>query len=511
MAAAIHPIDDLVEFDAFLKARCVDARTRLLDMLGDARLTLADARVHRVLIPMTGVYTPGFQALPACSWEFVELVTDQGPVGSGEWSITLPSDTRAALAALRGEPDTNLLDQSLERPLFMAWWDLVGQVLGKPLHQLLAEIFEVGFEPPTDVPLAAYSWNRFPDRDGNHEVTFETWPAFARSLADEGFKAVKVSMTAYEPEDYVELLERIRDTLPEHVELRIDAHGTWNFREARAILPRLEPLGISYVETPFNALLPASHYADGRHRPATAFQREYYFRKLEELRHHTTLPFSDHWWTPPIIQPDDAHRMDNLWEPDWELISRYDPVDIAVPDIGLGVFGLYRLLALARFMGLGVTLHSNFELGIQSSFRAALFSALGYYPERAGIYLGSSPRQCEAMDTEYNQVSDDVLADGKLAFVDGHLRLSGLPGHGRVLDPDRLAAYRWTEERARPHREHAERLYASYRLDRPRRRTPAGWPKLEASEQFDRHTYPYDVTGALALARDQDVDMELNR
>lgn len=504
------PTDDLRAFDVFLKGRCTEARARLHDLLAGRRLTLAKATVHRVLIPMVGVYTPGFQAMPACSWEFVELVTNEGVVGTGEWSIELSPEARATLLRLADEPEKNLLDDDLEVPLFMAWWDLVAQVLERPLHRLLADLFEVGFEPPNDVPLAAYSWNRFPNASGENAVTFESWPEFARSLVDEGFGTVKVSMTAYEPEDYVELLHAMREALPDHVDIRIDAHGTWNFREARAIIPRLDSLGISYFEQPFNALLPESHYPASARPAVGGFQREYYFRKLQELREHTAIPFSDHWWTPPIVQPVGASRMANAWEPDWELISHYDPVDIANPDIGLGAFGLYRLLALARFMGLGVTLHSNFELGVQSSVRAAMFSALGYYPERAGLYLGSSPRLCYAMDTEYNQVSDDVLVGGKLSFVDGQLRLSEVPGHGCRLDADRLEAFRWTEERARPHREHAERIYASYLLDRPRRRTPAGWPKRQSVETFDHHTYPYDVTSALEIERAQDVDVELN-
>ena len=202
--------------------------------------------------------------------------------------------------------------------------------------------------------------------------------------------------------------------------------------------------------------------------------------------------------------------MAHAWEPNWPVIERYDPVDISNPDIGLGVFGLWRLLQLARFMGLHVTLHSNFELGLQSTFRSAMFSALGYYPESAGLYLGTPPRLCLAMDTEYNQVRDDVLVDGKVPFVDGHFELSPRPGHGRRLDPDRLEQYRYTDEAVRAHREHALRIFENYELDRPRRRTMAGWPKGPGPERIDRLTYPYDVTSVLQLDRPQDIDVELN-
>jgi len=110
----------------------------LRDELAGHKLTLREARRHRVLVPMVGVYTPGWQALPACSWEFVELVTREGPVGTGEWSLQLDQPAIDALQRLADNPDKNLLDDDLEIPLFMAWWDLAGQVLGKPLHRLWA-------------------------------------------------------------------------------------------------------------------------------------------------------------------------------------------------------------------------------------------------------------------------------------------------------------------------------------------------------------------------------------
>jgi L-alanine-DL-glutamate epimerase-like enolase superfamily enzyme len=390
---------------------------------------------------------------------------------------------------------------------------LVGQVLGKPLHRLWAELFEVGFDPPEAVPLAAYSWQRFADVDGRDAVTFENWPAFAAQQCTEGYRTLKISMTSYEPEVYVELLREIRRAIPADVDIRIDTHGSWNFVEARRLLPALEGLGISYIEQPINSLLPNRFYAKDALPPGGrpgGYQREYYFRKLEELRRHTTIPFSCHWWTPPIIQPAGASQMANAWSFDWHMIERYDPVDIAVPDIGLGATGLWRLLQMARFMGLHMTLHSNFELGLQSRFRAMMFSALGYYPEVAGIYLGTSPRLCMAMDTEYNHVRDDVLTGGKLPIRNGAIDLGHDPGHGLRLDRERLDRYRYSEEAVRPHREFAKRIYDNYVLDRPRKRTMAGWHKLPGPERMSRHVYPYDLTNILGLHQSQDIDVELN-
>ena len=505
-------IDDLRDFDTHLRARSQEVRARLREALAGHRLTLREARVHDVLMPMVGLYTPGWQALPAWSWGFVELVTSEGPVGTGEWSVAVDAPAHAAIERLRATPEANLLDDEWEIPLFMAWWDLVGQTLGKPLHQLWAELFDVGFEPPSLVPLAAYSWQRFPDAEGRDAVTFESWPQFAAQQVAEGFSTLKLSMTSYEPDDHVELVARIREAIPPEVDIRVDSHGTWNEIEARRIMRALEPYRVSYIEQPLASLLPQRFYTGAR-PPAGAsggFQREYYFRKLEELRRDTGMPISCHWWTPPIVQPDGVSRAADAWEFDWYLMERYDPVNISVPDIGLGVFGLWRLFQMTRFMGMSLQIHSNSELGLQQSMRGAMFAALGYYPESAGLYLGTMPRLCIPMDTEYNQVRDDVLTGGKLPLPGGHVELSGAPGHGRTLDPERLERYRWTEERARVYREQEQAVKANYLLDRPRRRTMSGWPKPPGPERFDRRAYPYDLTQMLGGEQSQDVDVELN-
>ena len=156
------------------------------------------------------------------------------------------------------------------------------------------------------MPLAAYSWQRFPDAEGRDAVTFESWPHFAAQQVAEGFSTLKLSMTSYEPDDHVELVARIREAIPPEVDIRVDAHGTWNAIEARRIMRALEPYRVSYIEQPLASLLPQRFYSGARvpERTGGGFQREYYFRKLQELRRDTALPISCHWWTPPIVQPE---------------------------------------------------------------------------------------------------------------------------------------------------------------------------------------------------------------
>ena len=506
-------IDDVRDFDAMLKRRVATFRQKLADQLAPHRLELEEARVHKVLIPMVGVYTPGWQALPAVSWSFVELRTRQGPVGTGEWSVDLDDSARNALERLRAEPGLNLLDPAFEEPLFMAWWDLVGQVLGKPLYRLWSELFEADFEPTDRVPMAAYTWQRFADRNGRDAITYENWPEFAAERAAEGFPAVKVSMTAYQPEDHIDLIHRIREAVGPHTAIRIDAHGTWNYQEARRILHAVESCNLEYAEQPVHSLLPQRFYPEGerpRERGAGegGYQPEYYYRRMTALRGELRTPLSCHWW-PPIVHPPGAGTMSNRWEPDWYMLQRYEGADVAVPDINLGPYGLWRFAQLAKFLGLHLALHSNFELCTQLAFRGAMASALLPEAERVGIYMGRAPRTCHPIDNETIHVSDDVVVGGQFDWSGGHLRLENAPGHGMRLDPQRLEKYRYTAEAVAPHRRHAREIYANYLLDRPRRTRLSGWPKREAAEQFDRHAWPYEVASILGAEQDQDVDVEL--
>ncbi|MCZ6677081.1 MAG: mandelate racemase/muconate lactonizing enzyme family protein, partial [Candidatus Poribacteria bacterium] len=453
---------------------------------------------------------------PAVCWEFVELTTKEGLIGTGEWPIELDAEAKNCLAQLQEEPERNLLDLELEAPLFMAWWDLVGQVLSKPLHVLWADLFERGFHPPATVPMAAYTWQRFPDANGDGAVTFDTWPEHAAERARQGFPAIKVSMTAYQPEDHIELIHQIRQAVGPQTAIRVDAHGTWNYQEARRILAAIEDCNLEYIEQPINALLPQRFYPKDEPIPARppeagGFQSEYYFRKMTDLRREIRTPLSCHWWTPPIIHPPGASVMSNQWEPHWYMLQRYEAADISVPDIGLGPWGLWRITQLAKFMGMHVTVHSNFELCLQLSFRAALVSALVYETESAGLYMGTTPRVCHPIDNETIQVSDDVIEGGPFDWSGGHLQLSDKPGHGLRLDPERLEKYRYTPESVAPHREYAMKLYANYRLDRPRRTTQSGWPKQAGPETFSRHIYPYSLAQILDAEADQDIDVELNR
>ena len=161
-------------------------------------------------------------------------------------------------------------------------------------------------------------------------------------------------------------------------------------------------------------------------------------------------------------------------------------------------------------MGLHLTIHSNFELGLQSRFRGDDDSALGYYPRRAGLYLGTTPRLCLAMDTEYNHVRDDVLVGGKLPIKGGFLPLGSDPGHGLKLDPERLGRFASPESgsgRIAPIRRPFTTTTAS--TGRGAGRCQAG-TRIRASSGSRGRPIPMTSQGFLGIDRRQDVDVELD-
>ena len=134
------------------------------------------------------------------------------------------------------------------------------------------------------------------DEQGRNAVTYENWPDYAAARAKEGFPAVKVSMTAYQPEDHIELIHRIREAVEPETAIRIDAHGTWNYQEARRILHAVEDCNLEYAEQPVNSLLPQRFYPRGESAPNRdphkgGFQEEYYCRKMTDLRSRVRTPY----------------------------------------------------------------------------------------------------------------------------------------------------------------------------------------------------------------------------
>ncbi|MEU4237563.1 galactonate dehydratase [Actinoplanes sp. NPDC026619] len=194
----------------------------------------------------------------------VKISTDDGLAGWGE--CTLENWVRTVVAAVQRltehligadpRPITGLW-QTLSRGGFyrggpvlssavagldQALWDLKGRSLGAPVHELLGG--------PVRHSARVYGHANAPGRTGD--------PDRARAHVAAGLDLVKVA--PQHQLDYlaspsalnrmVADLTDVRAAVGDTVDIALDLHGRCSVPLARRLLPRLEPLGIAFVEEP---------------------------------------------------------------------------------------------------------------------------------------------------------------------------------------------------------------------------------------------------------------------
>ena len=279
--------------------------------------------------------------------------------------------------------------------------DLQAQQVGVPLHALL------GGAVRQDVPFSAYLFFKYgrhiepeeaPDAWGE-ALTPEQIVAQARRMIDlHGFSSIKLKAGTLPPDIEVASIEALAAAFP-GLPLRIDPNGAWAMDTAIRCADRLGPL-IEYYEDPVGGL-----------------------EAMAELHRRTGLPLAT-----------------NMVVTDFDELRRsvaIDAVQIVLSDHHYwgGLRESQALGVACRTFGLGVSMHSNSHLGISLMAMAHLAAA--------------TPNLTYACDTHYPWVEDDdeVIAGGKIDFVDGCIRVGDAPGLGVTLDRERLARANATFER----------------------------------------------------------------
>ena len=188
----------------------------------------------------------------------VELATDEGLRGLGECA-PLPKvtgetlgDALMALKALGRElVGSDPLRREVLRELAlklaprcpaaraavdMALWDLVGQLAGRPLHQLLG-----GFRDRvrTDITISL----KEPEEMAED----------ALKAVEAGFRALKLKVGEGGVEKDVERVRAVRDAVGLTVELCVDANQAWSVQEALKAVRELGRLEVAFVEQPVPA------------------------------------------------------------------------------------------------------------------------------------------------------------------------------------------------------------------------------------------------------------------
>ena len=353
----------------------------------------------------------------------IEVVTGDGHVGLGESygdlqtlanlqriapqlvgldRFDLNALTRVVYASVGGDPDPGATfppagDKARATALGafeVAFLDLQGQMLGRPLYALLG-----GAVRPA-VPFSAYlfykfaqhkDFNGYPADDWGEVLTPAQMVGEARRMVDQyGFGSIKLKGGVFAPEVEIEALHALRAAFPA-MPLRIDPNGGWTVETTRRIMPTLAADGLlEYLEDPVNSL-----------------------PEMGEVAKFAQMPLATNMCTIAF-----GHIPETV---------RLNAVQVILSDHHYwgGLRATQHLAAIGRTFGIGISMHSNSHLGIS-------LAAMTH----VGVTI---PNLRYACDTHYPWQVDEVITGGKLVIRGGVLAPPPGAGLGVTLDRQALA------------------------------------------------------------------------
>ncbi|GAA1591699.1 MULTISPECIES: enolase C-terminal domain-like protein [Kribbella] len=336
----------------------------------------------------------------------VEVEADNGLIGLGEMGGGGQS-AEAAVAGLKeylvghdpartealrwmlANPTASLYNNrtQLLAAIEFACLDLQGRELGVPVHALL------GGKVRDRVPFASYLFFRHPAADGTGEIrTAEQLVAHARSLVDEhGFSVHKLKGGVFPPDYERECFRALAEAFPGH-RVRFDPNGAFSVEEAIRFARGIEDLDNDYLEDPTWGL-----------------------NGMRRVRENTPIPLATN-----TVVVNFEQLAANVLNP---------AVDVILLDTTFwgGIRPCLKAAGVCETFQLGVAVHSSGELGIQLATM---------------LHLGAVvPNLSFAADAHYHHLRDDIIAGGKLPYVDGAIAVPDAPGLGVELDRDKLAEY----------------------------------------------------------------------
>jgi len=302
-------------------------------------------------VHITRVDTLRLRAFPNILW--VEIHTDAGVVGLGETflgarAIEAYIHETAAPYLLGKDPlqierhDTALIgylgyassgaETRGRSAVNIALWDILGQVSGQPLYQLLGgasresiAIYNTcaGYRYIRERPeQSVENWGL----DGNAGRPYEDLDAFlhragelALSLRDQGVMGMKIwpfdpyaeasggtSISSRDMERALEPFRKIRDAVGPAMRIMVELHGLWNLPTAKRIVQALEEFDPFWIEDPIRAdnLDALAELARGARAPLAAGESLSGLRAFHGLldRGAASIPIVDPSWVGGITE-----------------------------------------------------------------------------------------------------------------------------------------------------------------------------------------------------------------
>lgn len=336
----------------------------------------------------------------------VEIEADNGLIGLGEMggggqsaedAVTglkpyLLGHDPARTEALRwmlANPTASLYNNrtQLLAAVEFACLDLQGRDLGVPVHGLL------GGKVRDTVPFASYLFFRHPADDGTGEIrTADQLVEHARALvAEHGFSVHKLKGGVFPPDYERECFRALAEAFPGH-RVRFDPNGAFGVEEAIRFARGIEDLDNDYLEDPTWGM-----------------------NGMRRVRENTSIPLATN-----TVVVNFEQLAANVRDP---------AVDVILLDTTFwgGIRACVKAAGVCETFQLGVAVHSSGELGIQLATMLQLGAVV--------------PNLSFAADAHYHHLRDDIIAGGKLPYVDGAIAVPDGPGLGVELDRDKVAEY----------------------------------------------------------------------
>jgi len=374
-------------------------------------MKIVDIRATAVTVPLKRPLRWSFGVETTTTRTIVELITDEGLVGIGEtrggdevvqalalnrdlyigvdplevWRITrrfsvfrMTSEQLALVGAAK------LAGAAVE----MACWDLIGKATGKRCGDLWGGI---GSE---NVEFAAYVFYRY-DADGSVGTgdKAENAVEHAVELFDTyGFRDIKFKTGVLEPAEEIRSVELMRSQLQGRLRnIRIDPNAVWSVETSIRVLNRLADYDLEFCEDPTWGI-----------------------EGMARVRERTPVPL--------------ATNMAVVTFEQLPLSVRSKAVDIILGDIHFwgGVSSVLQLAKICETFNIGMSLHSDRELGISSA---------------AAIHVAAAETMIShSIDTHLLEQADDIITT-PFEFQNGCVRVPSGPGLGVEIDQDKLAFY----------------------------------------------------------------------
>jgi glucarate dehydratase len=374
-------------------------------------MKIVDVRATPVYVPMHHPLRWSFGVEPGMTRTIVELVTDEGIVGLGE------SNGGAALAAavLEAKPLFLGLDpfevsriakrfaiyritsEQMARAaqfkmagaaIEMACWDIVGKALDRRCGDLWGGVER------EQVEFAAYVFYRYRTLDDEGGMSDPQAVAeYALELCEtHGFRDVKLKNGVLDPELEVETVRRIREVGGRRVRnIRIDPNQAWSVETSIRLLRKFDQYDIEFCEDPTWGI-----------------------EGMGLVRRDTHVPL--------------ATNMCCISFEQIPLAVRARALDIILGDMHFwgGPTPLLQLAKICETFNIGMSLHSDRELGISTA---------------AIVHLASAqPMISHAIDSHLPEQNGEVIAT-PFRFENGCLKVPEGPGLGVELDPEQVDRY----------------------------------------------------------------------